>query len=581
MQKFLRFVRWCLFVSLFVSRQATAQQAPVDTLNEAPRYTHPITDSLANPGDVVVNAVTDPWSRTAVIADYYQNYIGSAVSDNQLNWTGNLSGCVPGMISQLAQDRTLQRINYYRRLVGLPDNMTFDPSRNTDTQAAALIMAANNNLSHAPPSTWLCYTPQGYNGAANSNLALGSHSSQAVKQFMDDNGNGNEIAGHRRWILYSRAASFGHGSARTNSNGFGFSDALWVFNLFVTPVSLPAYVAFPPAGFVPRTLIPPRWSFSIPGATFSSASVTVQDQTGTPLALTTHPVSNGAGDNTLVWNLDNAATDLAWNGSADKSFRVTVSGVVLNGVTQPPYSYTVVAIDPAGAGCPGPSPVASCSVAVSGGQSIYYGTENFRFNTIDNQSSTSSSDGYNYLDLSCVTQTTVTAGSSYTVSVKGIFTNSHQLRVWIDYNGNGVFTDAGEQVLTSSANSATAVVAIPQTATVNTLLRIRVMADSPSSAGTPCALTGSAQYGAGQMEDYGLWIQSSSPPCTVMTTVRNGNWTSPDTWSCNRVPTATDQVQVGHVVTVGAGVTALATKIVYQTGGRVSFLTGAQLKLAQ
>ncbi|GAB3694430.1 hypothetical protein GCM10027592_15330 [Spirosoma flavus] len=510
----------------------------------------------------------DPWNRSAVIADYFQNFLGSTVSDNQLNWTGNLATCTPGSISQLAQDRTIQRINYYRRLVGLPDNMTFDPSRNTDTQAAALIMGANNKLDHEPASTSLCYSSQGYNGASNSNLGLGYHSSQAVKQYIDDTGPGNDFVGHRRWILYSRATSFGHGNTRAANPLFGFADALWIANPGATPASLPPYVAFPPAGYVPRNLIPARWSFSIPGANFSAATVTVQDELGVPLSLTTHAPVSGYGDNTLAWNL--LPTDLAWNGSADKTYRVTVSNVVRNGTTQAPYSYTVVAIDP-GTTCPGQSPIAACPVTVSGDLSIFYGTDFFRFNTIDTQSSSASNDGQNYTDLSCVTQTTVTAGSSYTMNLKGVSSNIHRLRVWIDYNGNGLFTDTGELVLTSSANSASAVITIPTTAPTNTLLRMRVLADGPGSTNSACALTT-----GGQVDDYGLWIQSS---CPVMATVQNGNWNSPSTWSCNRVPLATDQVSIAHQVTLSAGVTTQVKRVIYQNGGRLSLQSGARLKV--
>jgi hypothetical protein len=114
-----RFVRWCMYVSLFIPLRTMAQQVPFATLNEAPRFVQPSTDSLENNSSPAPKALIDPWNRTAVITDYYQNFIGSAVSDSQLNWTGNLAGCVPGSISQLAQDRTLQRINYYRRMVGL------------------------------------------------------------------------------------------------------------------------------------------------------------------------------------------------------------------------------------------------------------------------------------------------------------------------------------------------------------------------------------------------------------------------------------------------------------------------------
>ena len=567
---FTRFLRLVLCLALLASCYtiASAQQMPADTLNEAPQRPFPVADSVGLPGSGPNKALSEPWNRTAIVADYYQNYLGSAVSNAQLGWTGSVTACIPGSISQLAQDRTLQRINYYRRLVGLPDNTTFDAGRNAATQATALMMVANNALSHAPPASWLCYTALGATGAGSSNLGLGSHSSQAVKQYIDDGGAGNTAVGHRRWILYSRAGSFGHGNVVGST--YGFADALWVFNTPVTPPFVPPYVAFPPAGYVPRTLIPPRWSFSLPDANFSAASVAVQNQQGTALSITKHALAANYGDNTLVWDL-NTAADLTWTGSADKSFRVTVSGVSLNGVTQPPYSYTVVAID-AEAICPGPTPVAACTPTVSGGMSNFYGTEVVRFNTIDRLSSAAGNDGRNYTDITCSAQTTVTAGNSYSLSVQGYFTNTHALRVWIDFNGNGNFTDSGELVLTASANSASAIVTIPPTAALNTPLRMRVLADSPSSAGNSCAITG-----GGQIDDYAVWVLPTV--CNLMATTQHGAWTNPAIWSCGRVPVITDRVQIGHLVTIGAGITAQTAQVSYLAGGRLTFGADARLQI--
>lgn len=646
-------------------------------------------------------------NRASVITDYVTNYLGSSVSTDELGWTGSVTGCVSGSISTQAQTKTIQRINYYRRLVGLSGTVTLDPSRNAGTQDAALMMLANNDLNHTPPTTWLCYTAAGKTAAGSSNLGYGAHSAQAIDIFMNDGGSSNTVTGHRRWILYTRQASFGHGA----TSG---TDALWVFNSPVTPTAVPAFIAYPPAGYVPRNLVPARWSFSIPGASFSSSTVAVTSQTGTPVSLTQNAVQNGYGDNTLTWDMN--PTDLVWNGTVDKAFDVRVSGVKIGGVTQPDYVYHIVAIEPStpgltlaatnpscsgtstngritatfdrgaksylwsngattqtatnlGAGtytvtvtdqndctysrsitlsnttanvpqlavsptstCPGtpvsltatncqgtitwsnglgtgtsksampavtttysatcsetacipssstitvsvaPGPTPACTATATSGLSPYYGVERFKFNTIDASSGSSIADGANYINRACVFSTTVTAGSHYSALVKGSFTNYHQCKVYIDYNNNGAFTDPGELVLTGAGNSVTATIAISSSAVTNVPLRMRVIADASGSS-TACSLVGAGSYGAGQAEDYSLVIL---PGCNSLVTTKAGNWNDPTVWSCNRVPTAMDTLQINHAVTLPASLQALARQLTFGATGRLIVGTAAQLKL--
>jgi hypothetical protein len=67
--------------------------------------------------------------------------------------------------------------------------------------------------------------------------------------------------------------------------------------------------------------------------------------------------------------------------------------------------------------------------------------------------------------------------------------------------------------------------------------------------------------------------------CTAMTTVRNGNWNDPGTWSCNRVPTSGDLVQVGHTVTLPAGIW-VARLVRYVSGGKLLYTAGGRLQLS-
>ncbi len=144
------------------------------------------------------------------------------------------------------------------------------------------------------------------------------------------------------------------------------------------------------------------------------------------------------------------------------------------------------------------------------------------FNTIDN-SSTSVTEYENFTTIS----TGVTPGNSYNLST--YLVNSYsgdKVYVWIDYNNNGLFTDAGESVYTSPTGAGPFLnvpITIPLTATLG-ITRMRIRLDDTGGApanSTPC---GDAQWG--QVEDYSLNVQNctasaeSVPPAN--TTICNG-----------------------------------------------------------
>src|SRR6185295_1400074 len=73
-------------------------------------------------------------------------------------WTGSIDSCTPGTVTQAFRDATLARINYFRAMAGVPSNISFTAANNTKAQAAALIMSAQNDLSHEPPNNWACWS---------------------------------------------------------------------------------------------------------------------------------------------------------------------------------------------------------------------------------------------------------------------------------------------------------------------------------------------------------------------------------------------------------------------------------------
>lgn len=236
--------------------------------------------------------------RLIMVQDYEKYFLGTQIPASNLAWDGDANNCFAGDISADARKKTLDRINYYRRLAKLPTEVGFDDSLTPMCQKAALMMHSNNQLSHDPDSSWSCFSADGKQAAGKSNLALGAHSSEAIALYMIDPGANNGPVGHRRWILYSRAKDFGMGS--TNR-----AHALYVIhNKVPTPEGL-KYIAYPGPGYFPAPLLPIRWSLSVPGADFTGAEVLLKDATGTDLDLEVLPVKNGFGDNTLVWEVNN------------------------------------------------------------------------------------------------------------------------------------------------------------------------------------------------------------------------------------------------------------------------------------
>lgn len=247
-------------------------------------------------------------------------------------WTGSIAGCVPGVTSPAYEAATVQIVNYFRTMVGLPA-VTLDSTRTAGAQSAALMMLAQGDLSHDPPPGWACRTDAGALSASQSNLSLGSAGPSAVVDYMNDTG--VPSLGHRRWVIYPREVQIGTGSTSA-------SNALHVIGGFgVRPVS-PEYVTWPPAGFVPYQVVYPTWSFTYPDADFTGATVSMT-YLGNPIALNTVQLPNNLGDNGISWLPQGLTTGA---GVADRAYVVNVNNVVVNAVPRN-FTFTVTIVDPA------------------------------------------------------------------------------------------------------------------------------------------------------------------------------------------------------------------------------------------
>lgn len=285
----------------------------------------------------------DPGSRTAALEFYRTWYLREEPNDG---WNGSVDNCDAGETSSAFREALAWRINYFRAMAGVRANIRFDDGYNRKAQAAALMMSANAQLSHAPPDTWHCYSIDGAVGAASSNLYGGAYGTRAIDGYIADFGTNNSAVGHRRWLLFPPTQLMGTGDVP----GAMFANALWVFDS-ITPRSGTAfireaagYVAWPPHGYVPSTVVYSRWSFSYPGADFSQARVRMTSTTTGAVAITQAPISNGYGDNTIVWE-PNAV--LPRPGISDLSYDIVIENVRIGNTAQPQtFSYRVTVFDP-------------------------------------------------------------------------------------------------------------------------------------------------------------------------------------------------------------------------------------------
>jgi hypothetical protein len=131
-----------------------------------------------------------------------------------------------------------------------------------------------------------------------------------------------------------------------------------------------------------------------------------------------------------------------------------------------------------------------------------------QLNTIDNASG-----GQFYTDFTSVS-TTLTKDTQYTITITPTWTGTvypEAYSVWIDYNRDGDFADAGEQVWTQAATTSTPVsgsFTVPSSAVENTT----TMRVSMKYNGIP---TECETFTYGEVEDYTIIIESSTPDTTA------------------------------------------------------------------
>ncbi|MGK4566404.1 GEVED domain-containing protein [Flavobacterium sp. 3HN19-14] len=314
----------------------------------------------------------------------------------------------------------------------------------------------------------------------------------------------------------------------------------------------------------------------------STASNTVNVTTLAPVADTTAPT---APTSLAASGTTSTTTNLSWTASTDNvgvtgydvyqggvfKATVTTTTYAVTGLTaSTTYSFYVIAKDAAGNASTASNIVSVTTSAVTisycasqGGSVADEQIGRVQVGTINN----ASTGGTGYTDFTSIS-TNLTQNTAYTLTITPNWTStaySEGYAAWIDFNKDGDFADAGEQIFTKAASTTTPVsgsFTVPATAALGTT-RMRV---SMKYNATP---TSCEAFSYGQVEDYTVNIVAGTADTTAPTaptslaasgttqTTTNLSWTA-----------STDNVGVtGYDVYQGATLKATVTTTSYAVTG--------------
>jgi hypothetical protein len=266
--------------------------------------TQPSTDGGSTGGGSDADAVCMRWNADRADLD-------------EGTWSGSVASCDPGDISASGRENALRVTNLYRWIADLPP-ITTDPARDALAQACALIMHANGQLSHRPPSNWTCWTSDGAEGAGNSNIAS-TAGVFAVDLYMVDPGNPTTL-GHRRWILSNSIGPTGLGST---------SEASCMWTLGGSNDVGAEWTAWPPPGAFPweasqlpwTSMDETGWSIQSDSIDLGGAQVEITAD-GAPMPVSVTPLLGGYGSDSAI-----SMIPQGWSITAGTTYHVRVDGV--------------------------------------------------------------------------------------------------------------------------------------------------------------------------------------------------------------------------------------------------------------
>ncbi len=294
------------------------------------------------------------------VVEAYESMRATVTPDAQ--WTGSTSACEPGTTSAAYRQATIDRINYFRAMAGVPADVVENTNLSAKAQAAAVMFAAEADrrgdysavIKHTgiEPS-YACYTSTGATSASVSNLYQGRSGPVAIDGYIIDPGIGNWSVGHRAWLIGPSLTEVGIGdvprSSGANTNVLEVANsAQHDFAQFDQIRQSDGWVAWPSPGYFPGPLLGDKdvkWSFTLPGAQMNGATVSMSSASGPTSTVVNYRSPRGGylNDSHVAWS---ASVDLTPD--VDTTYTVTVANVVVAGTAKTfTYDVTILGDQPA------------------------------------------------------------------------------------------------------------------------------------------------------------------------------------------------------------------------------------------
>lgn len=175
----------------------------------------------------------------------------TSVQDANPVWTKGPTECDGGTLPGWVRHDVTNRVSMYRWLAGLAPSI-INVQLEQRSMACAAAASWNVQFGHNIPASAKCYTPEGAQGAASSNIAWGNTSTGAIDAWVDDRYDITNTFGHRFSVLSEGSTSFGFGHYAGGGSYGSASCLAGGFGGFTGP--------FPPAGIVPAGVATMPWT---------------------------------------------------------------------------------------------------------------------------------------------------------------------------------------------------------------------------------------------------------------------------------------------------------------------------------
>lgn len=229
---------------------------------------------------------------------------------------------------------------------------------------------------------------------------------------------------------------------------------------------------------------------------------------GLPTANFTANSSGTVGQPITFTNTSSSATSIAWEFPGGNPATSSANSPSVTWNTAGTYAVKLTATNSVGSNVKTMNvTISAVSVNYCNARALQTGSEHITNVTIGSINNNSASSGYgNYTSQTA----TVTTGSSQSLSVTPSASWSlSKLSVWVDWNRDGDFDDAGEATVTNGAGPYNVTLAVPSNAGTGAT-RMRIRLSYGNSLSTPCG-----DGWTGEVEDYTINVTGGSARASV------------------------------------------------------------------